>query len=80
MNYFCKHAIKLTEREFKILQMIALGLNNNEIASKLFVSVNTVKSAITVIFKKLDVKNRAQAVYIAGVNGLFNEEEQSAFI
>ena len=80
MNYTSKNALKLTEREFKILCMIAYGFNNNEIASKLFVSVNTVKSAITVIFKKLDVKNRAQAAYIAGVNGLFNQEEQPAVI
>ena len=72
MNYTSKNALKLTEREFKILCMIAYGFNNN--------SVNTVKSAITVIFKKLDVKNRAQAVYIAGVNGLFNQEEQPAVI
>ncbi len=80
MNYTSKNALKLTEREFKVLSMIAYGFNNSEIASRLFVSVNTVKSTITVIFKKLGVKNRAQAVYIAGVNGLFNQEEQSAFI
>ena len=74
MNNTCKNDLKLTQRELEVLHMIALGLNNSEIASRLYVSVNTVKSTITVMFKKLGVKNRAQAVYIGVVNGLFKQD------
>jgi ATP/maltotriose-dependent transcriptional regulator MalT len=48
----------LTEREKEVLQLIAEGYKNTEIADKLFVSENTVKSHIKNIYIKLDVKNR----------------------
>jgi DNA-binding CsgD family transcriptional regulator len=52
----------LTQREAEILEEISIGLKNNEIAQKLFVSENTVKFHIKNIYIKLDVKNRIQAL------------------
>lgn len=52
----------LTQRETEILEQISRGLNNNQIAQKLFVSENTVKFHIKNIYIKLDVKNRIQAL------------------
>ncbi len=55
----------LTEREEKILLLIAKGYTNNEISEKLFVSVNTVKTHTKNIFLKLNVRNRTEAAKIA---------------
>ncbi len=52
----------LSEREKDVLQMIAAGYKNSEIADKLFVSQNTVKTHIKNIYIKLDVKNRIEAL------------------
>jgi len=52
----------LTEREKEVLQMIAKGYKNTEIAEKLFVSENTIKTHIKHIYVKLDVKNRVEAL------------------
>ena len=52
----------LTEREKEVLQMISRGYKNSEIAEKLFVSENTVKTHIKNIYIKLDVKNRVEAL------------------
>jgi DNA-binding NarL/FixJ family response regulator len=52
----------LTDREKEVLQMIARGYKNSEIAEKLFVSENTVKTHIKNIYVKLDVKNRVEAL------------------
>lgn len=54
--------INLSKREMDVLQLMALGLSNDEIADKLFVSTNTVKTHSSNIFVKLDVKRRIQAV------------------
>jgi LuxR family transcriptional regulator, positive regulator of biofilm formation len=54
--------IDLTSREKEILNHIANGLRNDEIAEKLCISAHTVKSHIYNLFKKLDVPNRVQAV------------------
>ena len=50
----------LTERENDILQLICKGLSNEEIAKKLFISKNTVKTHIRNIYEKLNVKNRRE--------------------
>ena len=55
----------ITTRELEILQLIAGGLSNREIAEKLFVSENTVKTHSSRLFDKLDAKRRTQAVQIA---------------
>lgn len=55
----------ITARELEILQLIAQGLSNREIAEKLFVSENTVKTHSSRLFEKLSAKRRTQAVQIA---------------
>ena len=52
----------LTAREHEILGLIAEGLSNREIAEKLFVSENTVKTHSSRLFDKMNVKRRVQAV------------------
>ncbi len=55
----------LSERELELLQLIAEGLTNREIAAKLFLTVNTVKVHAHNIYGKLDVRSRTQAVATA---------------
>lgn len=52
----------ISKREYDVLELIALGHTNQEIADKLFVSPNTVKTHLTNLFSKLDVNRRTQAV------------------
>lgn len=54
--------VDLSAREIDTLQLIAEGLNNQEIANKLFISLNTVKSHIKNIYIKLEVNSRTQAI------------------
>lgn len=51
----------ISKRELEVLRLMANGLSNEEIAEKLFVSLNTVKTHSSSIFLKLDVKRRTQA-------------------
>jgi two-component system, NarL family, response regulator LiaR len=60
----------ITPRELEILEAIAAGLSNREIASRLFVSENTVKTHAASVFEKLDAKRRTQAVQLAKEAGL----------
>ena len=60
----------ITPREYEILTLIAGGLSNREIAEKLFVSENTVKTHSSRLFEKLNAKRRTQAVQIAKQSGL----------
>ncbi|MDN6344919.1 MAG: response regulator transcription factor [Tetragenococcus koreensis] len=54
----------LTERELDIIACIGQGMNNQEIAAKLFLSVGTVKNQISIILDKLDLRDRTQiAIY-----------------
>lgn len=52
----------ISSREYEVLELLAQGYSNQEIAEKLFVSLNTIKTHIASIFLKLDVKRRTQAV------------------
>ncbi|WP_298364508.1 LuxR C-terminal-related transcriptional regulator [uncultured Lutibacter sp.] len=52
----------LSKREIEVLKYITAGLSNDEIAKKMFVSKNTIKTHIKNIYAKLDVKNRIQAI------------------
>lgn len=52
----------ITPRELQILEHIAAGMSNREIAEKLFVSENTVKTHSSRLFEKLDAKRRTQVV------------------
>jgi two-component system, NarL family, response regulator LiaR len=54
--------LELSKRELEILNVLAQGHSNQEIAAKLFVSLSTVKTHIQNLFEKLDVKRRIQAV------------------
>jgi len=60
----------ITRREHEILELIANGLSNREIAEKLFVSENTVKTHSSRLFDKLSAKRRTQAVQIGKEMGL----------
>ena len=63
-------AFGITPRELEILVLIAEGLSNREIAGRLFVSENTVKTHSSRLFEKLDARRRTQAVQIAKAAGL----------
>ena len=52
----------LSKRELEVLQLMATGLSNQEIAGQLFVSLNTIKTHTSNVFEKLQVKRRTQAV------------------
>lgn len=54
--------LELSKRELEILNLMARGYSNQEIAEKLFVSLSTIKSHNQNLFAKLDVKRRIQAV------------------
>lgn len=60
----------ISKRELEVLELMAQGLSNQEIAEKLFVSLNTVKTHTSKVFEKLDVSRRTQAVQKAKEMGL----------
>jgi DNA-binding CsgD family transcriptional regulator len=60
----------ITPRELEILELIARGLSNREIAEKLFVSENTVKTHSSRLFDKLSARRRTQAVQLGKEFGL----------
>ena len=62
----------LSERELEVLQLIADGLTNQEIAAQLYLSLNTVKAHTRNIYGKLDVNSRTQAVAKARALGLIS--------
>jgi DNA-binding NarL/FixJ family response regulator len=65
-----KELEELTEREQEIFRLIADGLSNAQIGKELFISETTVKTHVTHIFQKLDVRDRVQAVILAYRMGL----------
>lgn len=62
--------LSITKRELEILELMAQGMSNREIAEKLFVSENTVKTHSSRLFDKLSAKRRTQAVQIGKEMGL----------
>jgi NarL family two-component system response regulator LiaR len=60
----------ITKRELEILELIASGMSNREIAEKLFVSENTVKTHSSRLLDKLSAKRRTQAIQIGKQFGL----------
>lgn len=66
----------LTERELFVLRLVASGASNHEIAQKLSISVNTVKSHLKNILEKLQLDNRTQAATYALKHGLVSPREE----
>ena len=62
--------LHITRRELEILELIAQGMSNREIAEKLFVSENTVKTHSSRVFDKLGARRRTQAVQFGKEFGL----------
>jgi len=61
---------QLTARELEVLKLIALGMSNDEIAGKLFLTEATVKTHINRLLSKLEVRDRAQAIVFAYQQGV----------
>lgn len=61
---------ELSERELEVLRLVATGATNRQIAERLFLSENTVRTYLAHILEKLDLENRAQAAAYAVRNGL----------
>ncbi|HWT75339.1 MAG TPA: LuxR C-terminal-related transcriptional regulator [Mobilitalea sp.] len=57
-DYFTKAKPKLSEREMEIARLVAEGMSNNEIGSRLFITQNTVKTLLKRIFEKLEINSR----------------------
>jgi DNA-binding NarL/FixJ family response regulator len=60
----------LSEREYEVLNLLARGFSNTECADILTVSVNTIGTHVKNIYRKLEVNNRAEALFVASSQGL----------
>ena len=72
-----KEVGELTERELDVFRLIARGLSNAEIGEELYISDATVKTHITHILQKLNLRDRVQAVVLAHEAGLFDDQADS---
>jgi len=70
-----KELDELTSREREIFRLIADGLSNAEIGRELYISETTVKTHVTHVFQKLNVRDRVQAVVLAYQSGLAGREK-----
>ena len=65
---------ELTSREHEVLQLLAQGLSNAEIGTQLYIGETTVKTHVTRVLQKLDVRDRVQAIVVAYRTGLVDED------
>ena len=65
----------LTSRELDVFRLITQGLSNAEIGRQLFISDTTVKTHVTRLLQKLELRDRAQAIVLAYQTGLFEPDE-----
>ena len=63
---------QLTARELEVLELLAMGMTNKEIANKLVITVRTVKFHVSSILRKLEAGNRTEAVRTAAERGIIN--------
>lgn len=63
----------ISQREYEVLALMAEGYSNQEIADRLFLSLNTIKTHTSNLFNKLDVKRRTQAVQKAKELGILGD-------
>ena len=63
----------LSKREIEVLQMVAGGTTNKEVAEALFISENTVKGHLSRILEKMNARNRQQAVAMAMEKGIIKK-------
>jgi DNA-binding NarL/FixJ family response regulator len=68
---------QLTNREMEVLQLVAEGLSNKEIAEKLYLGEGTVKKYLGNVLDKLHLNNRVQAAVYATQKGLFEEDKET---
>jgi DNA-binding NarL/FixJ family response regulator len=65
----------LTSRELNVLELLTRGLSNAEIGRALFISETTVKTHVTRVLQKLELRDRAQAIVLAYQSHLFEEDD-----
>jgi DNA-binding NarL/FixJ family response regulator len=73
-NWDERPADRLTDRELEVLALMAAGCKNEEIATQLVITVQTVKNHVTSIFRRLGVESRVEAVLYAINHGMVNRE------
>jgi DNA-binding NarL/FixJ family response regulator len=72
VNAVALDGTSLTRRELEVLQLVAAGSTNGEIARRLWVTEQTVKFHLSNVYRKLEVGNRTEASHYAHVRGLVN--------
>lgn len=70
LNETVLEELRISKRELEVLQLMAEGLSNQQIAERLFVSLNTIKTHTSNLFEKLDAGRRTQAIEKAKRLGL----------
>lgn len=71
-----KELEELSERELEVFRLIARGLSNAEIGQELYIGDTTVKTHVTHILQKLNLRDRVQAVVLAYQTGIFEEDKK----